>query len=696
MNNKKLHKRLFLHTFIIMGLKTPVSDSFISNAFQFQYPDTRYNQRLIKYIFNIYAYSNEHNAADASAADDDDDDSAPIVDIKDFDVQKQIHSFGLNGRSAPNQRKALGKGSKDRAIVYMCTNCSSEFVKWVGRCPTCQEWNTVQEYSVRRSAMEKGRPRFAKSTEGSGGGAWLSNTSTGQSYVMPVRMSDLIKDQLSRDDEYGYSGGGRDRRLIIPENEEFNNVLGGGLMPGSLILVGGDPGVGKSTLLLQIASAVASLSSPRRGIGMGLDEDETEMGNNRRYGPVLYVSGEESTWQIASRASRLGIDHTADGLLLLCDSDADAIAEFVANPSSGDLAPSLVVIDSIQTMICESGGSSSAGGVTQVKETVGLFLKLAKSTSIPILLVGHVTKTGDVAGPRTVEHMVDSVLYLEGDRTGSNSNLRILRATKNRFGSSDEVGVYEMTSSKRSGSLTSGCLVPISDPSSFFLATRRSSEDMEGCAVSLVVEGSRPMTAEIQALVSQTTPEASSRRTVDGISLSRLQLIIAVLQKRCGIFLPKKDIFINVVGGIRLNGYNSNDGSASDLAIAASIVSSLLSIPIRSDTAFVGEIGLVGELRPVRSIGKRIHEAQRMGFSRIVTPRGSNDNISVQGIERIQCNDLRSALNAGLVYEIPMRKKNTLRKNQRYGYKSSKRPTLDAEFMDVIDDDDYEDEDNFY
>ena len=651
-----------------------------------------FNSNAPRYPYGISYFRTliELYSKDADECDDNDED-IPIVDVKDFDIKKQssnIHSFGLNGRSAPNQRKALGKGSKERATVYLCTNCSSEFVKWIGRCPTCQEWNTVQEFSVRRSAMEKAKPRFAKSSEGSGG-AWLGKDISGQNDMMPIRMSDLIAEQRRIENEVGFKGGGGDRRLVIPENQEFNNVLGGGLMPGSLILVGGDPGVGKSTLLLQVASAVASLSSPRRGIGMGLDDDEVDTRENQRYGPVLYVSGEESTWQIASRASRLGIDHASDGLLLLCDSDADSIAEIVANPPPGHLTPSLVIIDSIQTMVCENGGSSSAGGVTQVKETVGLFLRLAKSTSIPILLVGHVTKTGDVAGPRTVEHMVDCVLYLEGDRTGSNSNLRILRSTKNRFGSSDEVGVYEMTSNMGSHSL-SGCLVPISDPSSFFLATRRATEDMEGCAVSLILEGSRSMTAEIQALVSQTTSEGTSRRTVDGISLSRLQLIIAVLQKRCGIFLPKKDIFVNVVGGIRLNGYSSNDGSASDLAIAVSVVSSLLSIPIRSDTAFVGEIGLVGELRQVRSIGKRMQEAQRMGFSRVVTPRGNNESFSAQGIERIQCSDLRSAINAGLVHDIPIqRKKRYLEKNKN-SYRSNS-----TEFMQVIDDDDFDDLDEF-
>lgn len=357
--------------------------------------------------------------------------------------------------------------------------------------------------------------------------------------------------------------------------------------------------------------------------------------------------------------------------------------------------PSLVIIDSIQTMLCESGGSSSAGGVTQVKETVGLFLRLAKSTSVPIFLVGHVTKTGGVAGPRTVEHMVDSVLYLEGDRTGNHANLRILRATKNRFGSSEEVGCYEMRSSTNGlgNDYMGGCLIPISDPSSFFLATRRASKDQQGCAVSLILEGSRPMTAEIQALVSHSASEkGSGRRNVEGISVSRLQLIVAVLQKRCSIFFTRKDIFVNVVGGIKINNFNSIDNSASDLAIAAAIVSSLFDVPIRADTAFVGEIGLVGELRSVRSIDKRIAEAQRMGFSRIITPTG-HDQAAFPGIDRVKCNDLLSALNAGLVHDIPRRRKkqSSNKKINRERQKNSDSIDVDNyldEWMDVIDDDD--------
>lgn len=324
---------------------------------------------------------------------------------------------------------------------------------------------------------------------------------------------------------------------------------------------------------------------------------------------------------------RLGIDESE--LLLFCETDADFIAETVASYSdtagitslkSSDTyddvdldeysnqkkekmsqilgrrrQPSLLIIDSIQTMICESAGSSSAGGVTQVRECVGLFLRLAKSTGIPAILVGHVTKSGGVAGPRTVEHMVDTVLYLENSSSaseGGGTNLRMLRASKNRFGSSDEVGVYEMSGSKESG----GRLLPVSDPSSLFLADRLDSHDLEGCAISIILEGMRAMSVEVQALVTPSGPSKSfaGRRTVDGLSAARLLLILAVLQKRCSISFNYHDVYTNVVGGIRL-GSSKKEGSSSDLAVAVSLVSSLFNIPVRSDTAFVGEVGLLGK-----------------------------------------------------------------------------------------------------
>lgn len=409
---------------------------------------------------------------------------------------------------------------------------------------------------------------------------------------------------------------------------------------------------------------------------MGLNDDET-MGNG--HGPVFYISGEESPNQIASRAMRLGVQESE--LLLFCETDADTIAETVVsycedgnygvnNDDENQLhqrkQPSLIIIDSIQTMTCADGGSSAAGGVTQVRECVALFLRLAKSTLIPVLLIGHVTKSGGVAGPRTVEHMVDAVLYLEGDRGGGGANLRMLRANKNRFGSSDEVGVYELSP------IYGGQLIPVSDPSSLLLANRlERAKDCEGCSISLALEGARSMTVEVQALVSKVAGKSSfsGRRTVDGISPSRLLLILAVLQKTCRLSLYGYDVFVNVVGGIRLNG-GKGDGSSSDLAVAVSIASSLAGISIRADTAFVGEIGLLGEIRQVPSIEKRVKEARRMGFSRVVIPKQfqgqkrrhkfgrkpipqNSNNQSVYGIETVECESLLHAINEGLVSKLP-------------------------------------------
>lgn len=662
--------------------------------------------------------------------EDDEDDDDDYIDETNLDTSKfkaqslkPPISFGPVGRSAPSQRKAMGKSGSGSATVYVCTSCSAEFVKWIGRCPTCKEWNTVKEFKVRRGkipsleggggsggrvspVLSGGMRSFSSQKRGDYGGggdfdssngtlnrrpsSWLTGVDTAgfgsYSNYQPIPMTDVLK-EMSYDDGDLLS---REKRIQVPCDGELNTVLGGGIMPGSLILLGGDPGVGKSTLLLQVAGSVASLSTPPRGIGMGMDEIDS---NEKKRGPVLYVSGEENSIQIASRAKRLGIDETE--LLLLCDTDADSIADFIASyagnmmDGSGDLnfeavgnqersvaqrrEPSLVIIDSIQTMLCESGGISAAGGVTQVRECVGLFLRLAKSTGIPIFLVGHVTKSGDVAGPRTVEHMVDAVLYLEGDRTGGGPNLRMLRAAKNRFGSSDEVGVYEMDSSPDRG----GRLVPVSDPSSLFLANRIDTSDSEGCAVSLVVEGLRPMAVEVQALVSRSQGNASftSRRTVQGISNSRLLLILAVLQKRCGISFHRQDVFVNVVGGVSLVS-SQQEGSGSDLAVAIALVSSLVNVPIRSDTAFVGEIGLLGEIRSIPSIEKRISEARRMGFSRVVAPKRRSGgkgkqkryqkNISAFSIDIIECENVLEAINQGMTLKLSPK----MQSKKGYRYKS--------------------------
>jgi len=663
--------------------------------------------------------------------DDDDDDEPPSIDVADFVPPKTVSSFGLNkGRSSPSQRKAMGRSGSSVAKIHVCTSCGSEFVKWMGRCPTCREWNTIQEHVVARQQQPTGvggtgQPFFGGGNVGSHRPSWLDGIAPDIGYggtvigSTPIRISELYN-ATAGDREDGDGGAKRRRRIEIPDDFELNTVLGGGIMRGSLTLVGGDPGVGKSTLLLQTAGSLASLAVPTPGIGMGQPAVD-KLRADLDLGPVWYVSGEENPEQIASRAARLGIGESE--LYLLSETHADSLCEQVAAQlrpfSASSLAspifdddsedygsddkafsaqfpkkpPSLIVIDSIQTMVCNAGGASSSGGVTQVRECVALFLRLAKSTGIAgkhkrlcdsfialislfsplpllgvlkfhclafsVMLVGHVTKTGDVAGPRTVEHMVDCVLYLEGvDDHGGNGNIRMLRASKNRFGSCEEVGVYEMTA---------GRLLPVSDPSSLFLSNRITDDDSEGCAVAIALEGRRAMTVEIQALV--TTAGGNSgygRRTVNGVDYSRLILLLGVLQKRCRIFLTRQDVYVNVVGRMRLN---RGEGNAADLAVAVSLVSSLESIPVRADTAFVGEVGLLGELRPVEAVQKRLTEARRMGFSRVITPREARRSRRmkagrgqerhkmtasvVDGVEWIQCETLLDAINAGLVSAIP-------------------------------------------
>jgi DNA repair protein RadA/Sms len=517
------------------------------------------------------------------------------------------------------------------------------------------------------------------------------------------------------------------QRIRIPGDDELNNVLGGGIMRGSLTLLGGDPGVGKSTLALQTAGSVASLSKRTQQLRRSLTADDDDDASKtpppaavgeEEEGPVWYVSGEENAEQIASRAFRLGIFQPE--LWLLSETHVDALAELVvqtyhplrrhmmnSNQKSNNdddddndeedrrvplqhQTPSLLVIDSIQTMVCDAGGSSAPGGVTQVRECVALLLRLAKSTGVPVLLIGHVTKDGTVAGPRTIEHMVDCVLYLEGTSEAMSGrdthNVRLLRAAKNRFGSADELGVYEMTT---------GRLLPVSDPSSLFLSHRPQLEDddgdeddkgsTEGCAIALMLEGRRAMTVEVQAFV---TPVGNAgvggRRTVNGgISTNRLLLLLGVLQKRCGMFWARQDVYLNVVGQTlrwEKSGSGSSANNAADLAVAVACVSSLLSIPVRPDAAFCGEVGLFGELRKMSSsaLTKRLQEARRMGFTRVVTPKMAKSPHEQQvprypGMEWIQCSTLLAALNAGLT--APVSSARRRRRSESGGGSSKQRPT---------------------
>lgn len=614
--------------------------------------------------------------------DDEDDDEPPQVDVSQF--RAPTAAFGLHaGRSSPSQRKGMGLSRTSTAKVFLCGNCASEFVKWMGRCPTCKEWNTLQEHVVTRQENNgiggMGRPLFhdGRTTAGGGSSSWISNDPNNPLGSIPQKLADIV-----RGDDNGRHGPHHRRRtrILVPDDQELNTVLGGGLLPGSLILVGGSPGVGKSTLLLQMAASLAQQVVPTPGIGMG--KADTGFDNcDPDLGPIWYVSGEETPDQIASRAQRLGLlnDGEACELYLwqethverLCQQvveaqtlsmragaakgNGDDNGDDVINESNAPRQPSLLIVDSIQTMVCDAAGSSAPGGITQVRESVGLFLRLAKSTGTAVILVGHVTKSGDVAGPRTVEHMVDCVLYLEGTTEGSSgglNQLRILRANKNRFGSADEVGVYEMTA---------GRLLPVSDPSAMLMEHRKlMMQDVEGCAVSVALEGRRALMTEVQALVTMGT-EKFARKTVDGIPNQRLQLLLGVMQKRCGLFFARQDVYLNVAGQIKLD---RREASAADLAVVVALTSSLVQIPVRADTAFCGEVGLLGELRAVASLEKRVKEAQRMGFSRIITARDrsstsrSKTSTSTKlGIEWIQCQYLMDALNLALVDPLPKRQR---------------------------------------
>ncbi len=417
---------------------------------------------------------------------------------------------------------------------YVCQECAYESPKWLGKCPGCSSWNTlIEELDVKSTAPS------------------LSITQGGKG--KPQRITQVESDLEPRIDTY-----------II----ELNRVLGGGLVPGSLVLVGGDPGIGKSTLLLQTSF---SLSNHRL--------------------TVLYVSGEESVKQIKLRADRLGA--ATDDLYVLAETNLEYIERHV-----DDLQPDLIIIDSIQTVF-HPLVLSAPGSVAQVRECTSHLMRIAKQKGIATIIVGHVTKQGAIAGPRLLEHMVDCVLYFEGDR---NHTYRILRAVKNRFGSTNEIGIFEM---KEEG------LTEVSNPSELFLSER--SQDAIGSAVVASVEGTRPVLVEIQALVSPTN-FATPRRMATGLDQNRVHLIMAVLEKRVGMFLQNQDAYVNVAGGVRL------DEPAIDLAIAIAVASSFRDRPTETHDVVIGEIGLTGEVRGVSRIEQRVREAQKLGFKRVIIP----------------------------------------------------------------------------
>lgn len=423
--------------------------------------------------------------------------------------------------------------------LFVCTSCGMEHPKWAGKCMGCGEWNTLEEISV--------SPAAPKNFSAASASAVRSNLTA----PTPINKIDVT-------DEHRFDTG----------IGELNRVLGGGIVKGSVVLLSGDPGIGKSTILLQVSGNIAESRN------------------------VLYVTGEESANQLKLRAKRLNISN--DKLLVLSQTDVLAICDTISNSR-----PELVVIDSIQTMNLE-GVNSSSGSITQVRECTAMLIHLAKSLEIPIIIVGHINKGGDIAGPKIMEHMVDTVLYFEGDRINS---YRILRAIKNRFGSTNEIGVFEM--------LENG-LTEVENPSAMLLSGRISG--VSGSSVSCIMEGSRPIFAEVQSLVTP-TGFGNPRRMSTGFDYNRMNLLLAVLEKRCGMFFSNLDTYLNVVGGLRL------DETAADLAVIFSLVSGIKDAPLDDDIVFFGEVGLSGEIRSVPRAVLRVLEAERLGFKKCVLPR---------------------------------------------------------------------------
>ncbi len=440
--------------------------------------------------------------------------------------------------------------------VFVCGECGYETPKWVGKCPGCGEWNTmVEDVRLPQKAAASAAPRPTHTFS-----------------AMPLS-------QINAADEHRFVTG----------ISELDRVLGGGIVKGSVILLSGDPGIGKSTILLQVCNAL--------------------QGDIK----ILYVSGEESAIQIKLRAKRIGVE--SDGVSIMTETDVQTVCEYI-----NSARPDLVMIDSIQTMQ-HPDISSSPGSIVQVRESANLLLRTGKSLDIPIFIVGHVNKGGDIAGPKVMEHIVDTVLYFEGER---NQSYRILRAIKNRFGSTNEIGVFEMTETG---------LAEVENPSAMMLSGRMS--DVSGGCITCIIEGTRPILAEVQGLVAA-TGFGNARRTAAGFDYNRLNLLLAVLEKRLGLMFSNLDTYINIVGGIRL------DEPAADLAVAMALVSGLRDIPIDENTIAFGEIGLSGELRSVPRAQARVNEAARMGFTRCILPtaclkqiNSAPEEIKLIGVKRL-------------------------------------------------------------
>lgn len=443
---------------------------------------------------------------------------------------------------------------------FVCTQCGYETPKWLGKCPSCMSWNTFEEQAevpVSKYDMKQAVPSMSKS--------------------VPQRL-----DEISENEE----------KRIPTGTEELDRVLGGGIVRGSMVLVGGDPGIGKSTLLLQICQYIGDGSS------------------------VLYVTGEESAQQVKMRASRLGV--SPKGLLLLAETNLDSIISHAANAK-----PDVMIVDSIQTMY-RAEVASAPGSVAQVRDATHFLMRLAKENNIAIFIVGHVTKEGSIAGPRVLEHMVDCVLYFEGERQQS---YRILRTVKNRFGSTDEIGVFEM---KDSG------LKQVKNPSAMMLSGRP--ENTSGSAVVCTMEGSRPMLAEIQAL-SAPTSFAIARRMATGIDYNRTVMLVAILEKKLGYSMQNQDVYINVVGGLKIV------ETASDLALITAVASNYKNFVIDEKALILGEVGLTGEVRSVSYAQRRIAEAKKLGFKRCILPfENAKELEKTDGIEIVPVRSVSEAI----------------------------------------------------
>jgi len=462
-------------------------------------------------------------------------------------------------------------------IAYFCQSCGFEAAKWLGKCPSCGQWNTFVEEIIEK--------------ENAAAPKWKSASTTLQRANKPVEVADITFNE--------------EDRLITPDNE-FNRVLGGGIVAGSLVLIGGEPGIGKSTLMLQLAMNMPQLK-------------------------VLYVSGEESDRQIKMRAERLVEEsqkskiknqNQGKGCFILTETSTQNIFKQIE-----ELEPDLVVVDSIQTLH-SAHIESTPGSVSQVRECTAELLRFAKESGTPVFLIGHITKDGMIAGPKILEHMVDTVLQFEGDR---HHVYRILRTVKNRFGSASELGIYEM--------LGEG-LREVSNPSEILLSQR--DEPLSGITISATLEGMRPMLIETQALVS-TSAYGTPQRTATGFDTKRMSMLLAVLEKRCGFNLGAKDVFLNITGGIRV------EDPAIDLGLAAAIISSHEDIPIPFKTCFAGELGLSGEIRAVNRVEQRIAEAQKLGFEQIFI---SKYNLSSAGQDKKRMDLSRYKIDVKIVSRI--------------------------------------------